>query len=40
LKGDHITPTLAQEAGHFAVGALGKDPLVLRLSEALTPEVM
>lgn len=40
LKGDRVTPTLAQEAGHFAVGALGKDPLVMRLSEALTPEVM
>jgi hypothetical protein len=28
MKGDNITPTLAQEAGHFAVGALGNDPLV------------
>lgn len=31
---------MAQEAGHFAVGALGRDPLVERLEEALTPEVM
>lgn len=40
LRGENITPTLAQEAGHFAIGALGKDALVHRLDDALTTEVM
>lgn len=38
-KGEHIDSTLAEEAGHFAVGALGKSPLVKRLEALLTPEV-
>ena len=38
-KGEHIESTLAEEAGHFAVGALGKSPLVKRLEALLTPEV-
>lgn len=38
-KGEHLTATLAEEAGHFAVAALGKSPLVERLTNLLTPEV-
>lgn len=38
-KGEKLVPTLAEEAGHFAVGALGKSPLVERLLSLLTPEV-
>lgn len=37
--GEHQTEDLAEEAGHFAVGALGNNPLVQRLMENLTPEV-
>lgn len=37
-KGD-ITADIAEEAGHFAVGALGNNPLVQRLEELCTPEV-
>lgn len=38
-KGEHLTATLAEEAGHFAVAALGKSPLVERFTNLLTPEV-
>ena len=38
-KGEHIDSSLAEEAGHFAVGALGKSPLVQRFQKLLTPEV-
>lgn len=38
-KGEHIEEDLAEEAGHFAVGALGNSPLVTRLMNLLTPEV-
>lgn len=38
-KGEDVTAALAEEAGHFAVGALGNSPLVKRLMELLTPEV-
>lgn len=38
-KGEHIDADLAEEAGHFAVGALGNSPLVTRLMNLLTPEV-
>lgn len=38
-KGKNITGTLAEEAGHFAIGALGDSPLVKRLMDLLTPEV-
>lgn len=38
-NGEHLTATLAEEAGHFAVAALGKSPLVERLTNLLTPEV-
>lgn len=37
--GEHQTSDLAEEAGHFAVGALGNNPLIQRLMENLTPEV-
>lgn len=38
-KGEKLTETLAEEAGHFAVGSLGNSPLVQRLINTLTPEV-
>lgn len=38
-NGEKLTATLAEEAGHFAVGALGDSPLVQRLTGLLTPEV-
>lgn len=38
-KGENQTEDLAEEAGHFAVGALGNNPLVQRLINSLTPEV-
>lgn len=38
-KGSTATESMAEEAGHFAVGALGKSPLVQRLENMLTPEV-
>lgn len=34
-----IDSSLAEEAGHFAVGALGRSPLVKRLESILSPEV-
>ena len=37
--GEHITPVLAEEAGHFAVASLGNSPLVERLTNLLTPDV-
>lgn len=39
VNGDSVTETLAEEAGHFVIGALGNSPLVNRLMEILTPEV-
>lgn len=38
-KGEKIKEALAEEAGHFAIGALGDSPLVSRLIGLLTPEV-
>lgn len=38
-NGEKLTATLAEEAGHFAIGALGESPLVERLTNILTPEV-
>ena len=38
-NGENVTETLAEEAGHFAIGALGESPLVERLMRLLTPEV-
>ena len=38
-NGKKATATLAEEAGHFAIGALGNSPLVERLMKILTPEV-
>lgn len=38
-NGEYITEELAEEAGHFAIGALGNSPLVERLINILTPEV-
>ena len=38
-NGKNITGVLAEEAGHFAIGALGNSPLVERLMRLLTPEV-
>ena len=37
-KGESVTPILAEEAGHFVVGALGNDPLVHRLEQSLSKE--
>jgi len=34
-----VTSEVAEEAGHFAVAALGNSPLVQRLEQLLTPEV-
>lgn len=34
-RGEKLTQTLAEEAGHFAVGSLGDSPLVQRLTELL-----
>ena len=39
VNGEHVTEELAEEAGHFAVAALGDSPLVQRLMSLLTPEV-
>lgn len=36
---ESIDSSLSEEAGHFAVGALGESPLVKRLQSLLTPEV-
>lgn len=38
-KNGNLTADMAEEAGHFAVGALGNNPLVTRLERILTPEV-
>lgn len=38
-KGKKIDEILAEEAGHFTIGALGDSPLVQRLMKLLTPEV-
>lgn len=38
-NGSHIDETLAEEAGHFAIGALGDSPLVKRLTDLLSPKV-
>lgn len=35
----NLTDDMAEEAGHFAVGALGDNPIVKRLESLLTPEV-
>lgn len=37
--GDNIDVELAEEAGHFAVGALGRNPLVDRLTNLLNEDV-
>lgn len=37
--GEHVTEDLAEEAGHFAIGALGDNPLVARLQSLLTEDV-
>lgn len=37
-NGEKLTRTLAEEAGHFAVGSLGDSPLVKRLTELLDPK--
>lgn len=39
LEGEHLEESLAEEAGHFAIGALGDSPLVQRLQKMLTPEL-
>lgn len=36
---ESVDSSLAEEAGHFAVGALGNSPLVTRLQNLLTPDV-
>lgn len=38
-KKGNLTADMAEEAGHFAVGALGNNPLVKRLESLCTPEV-
>lgn len=38
-NGEKVTASLAEEAGHFAIAALGNSPLVNRLNKLLTPEV-
>lgn len=38
-QGKKAEEGLAEEAGHFAIGALGKSPLVNRLTGMLTPEL-
>ena len=39
VNGENVTADLAEEAGHFVIGALGESPLVKRLVDLLTPEV-
>lgn len=39
VHGEEVTETLAEEAGHFAIGALGKTPLVERLINLLNEDV-
>lgn len=36
---EQVDSSLSEEAGHFAVGALGNNPLVQRLERVLTPDV-
>lgn len=36
---EQVDSSLSEEAGHFAVGALGNNPLVTRLERLLTPDV-
>lgn len=38
IAGEHTTENLAEEAGHFAIGALGDYPLVRRLESLLSDE--
>lgn len=38
-NGENVTEDLCEEAGHFAIGALGNSPLTNRLLKLLTPEV-
>ena len=38
-KGEKVESALAEEAGHFAVGAMGNSPLMQRFFNLLTPEV-
>ena len=38
-KGEHVEATLAEEAGHFVVGAMGKSPLIQRLLNLLNEDV-
>lgn len=38
VEGKHTTENLAEEAGHFAIGALGEHPLVKRLESILSDE--
>lgn len=38
-NGENLTEELCEEAGHFAIGALGSSPLVERLVNLLSPEV-
>ena len=38
-NGEHVEATLAEEAGHFVVGAMGKSPLVQRLLKLLNEDV-
>ena len=38
-NGEHVEATLAEEAGHFVIGAMGKSPLVQRLLNLLNEDV-
>ena len=38
-NGEKLTETLAEESGHFAIGALGESPLVKRLTDLLEEDV-
>lgn len=37
--GEHITDDLAEECGHFVIGAMGRNPLVERLQNLLSEDV-
>lgn len=39
LKGEHVEATLAEEAGHFVVGAMSNSPLMKRLLNLLNDDV-
>lgn len=39
INGEQVTEDLAEESGHFIIGALGDNILVKRLEKLLTPEV-